>query len=170
MKQATLTDKVASTVVIFGYLAALFCVIIGLQLFLQQRLDFDLIAGSLTLAITVITFVLKITGWTILGFLPVGIRMAQRVKHAISQRRLHDHHRHEVMLLSEIAIGIGMLGTVWAFISTAMMYAQSGAGDPQSTLMSILMGLSSTFTGLLIGIAGLILMAFFPPPKQSSQQ
>ncbi|MFW5838263.1 MAG: hypothetical protein ACOCVM_09640 [Desulfovibrionaceae bacterium] len=158
--------KARTPVLAAGYLIAFFCLFIGLQALLAQRTDLNLVTSAASLAATATAGVFKLTGWTIVVFLPLAGRVGFHLDNAC-RGKLTDKHHAEMLHLQEAAIVTGMAGTLWAFIATATNYAEHGAsGDTLATLMAILMGLGSTLAGVLI--AGAIQAIFiFTHRKQS---
>lgn len=136
-----------------GYLIAFFCLFIGLQAVLAQRTDLNLVASSLTLAVSATTAVFKLTGWTLALFVPICGVIAHHGLKAWSAGKLLPGQHAKLTLLAEIAVGVGMVGTLWAFVSTAKGYAENTSADPQTALMTILIGVGSTMAGAVIAIA-----------------
>ena len=54
-----------------GYIIAFYCLFIGLQAVLAQRMDVNLVASAFTLAASATGVVLKLTGWTAFIFAPI---------------------------------------------------------------------------------------------------
>ena len=159
------TYSIRTSLLAAGYLTAFFCLAIGLQLFLQNFVGLNLIGSTAAWIIGLADQILTLTGWTIIGFLPIGGRV---VLHAVRAARsnLTSAHYHELHHLQELAIAIGMIGTLWAFVSTATAYAGQGVTDPLATLMTILMGLGSTLVGIIIAMAVQSIFYFSPENTQ----
>ena len=136
-----------------GYLIAFFCLFIGLQAVLAQRMDVNLVASAFTLAASATGVILKLTGWTVFLFAPICAVIAHHGVKAWAAGKLLPGQHAKLTLLAEIAVGVGMVGTLWAFVSTAKGYAENTTGDPQAALMTILIGVGSTMAGAVIAIA-----------------
>jgi hypothetical protein len=151
-----------------GYLIAFFCLFIGLQALLAQRMDVNLVTSAATLAATATATVFKLTGWTLVLFVPLSLKIGHHGLKAWNAGKLLPGQHAKLTLLAEIAVGVGMVGTLWAFVSTARGYAENAASDPQTTLMTILIGVGSTMAGAVIAIAVQAMLYHFDTHQQSA--
>lgn len=135
---------------IAGYLAAGFCLLVGLY-FLARDSGSDLLSLAVAMLVSSAAMTLKLTGWTIVLFVPICLKILGHVFHALNTGTLTAERHTKLTRLGEMAIGAGMIGTLWAFFQTAMNYAGTAA-DPKTALMTILMGVGSTLVGAAIAL------------------
>lgn len=135
-----------------AYLVACFSLLMGLQFFLDGSYDINILLSLAGLALAVTGFVLKISGWTAFAFAPICIALACHTHRCVTRRSFCPTRLKRLIILRDAAMGVGLLGTIYAFIRIASEYSADGAGDSIVALSTILLGMGSTLIGIVIAL------------------
>ena len=149
---------VRANLVFVAYTIILFFLLLGAQRFIHQQWGinvFEQIASSL---LPIANYLYELAGWTLIGFVPMALFLAW-----ITCRKLigafNQWDAGYCQWINELAVALGLLGTIRGFIVVASEQSTSLSSGPTETLSAILVGMGSTFIGIALAIWALLLQS-----------
>ena len=140
------------------YLAAAFLLLLGIQRVAYDSWGVNLIEIAVDRATAAGRYLYGLAGWTLVGFVPMAcILSGITLKKLFAASGPADEGI--CRWINELAVGLGLLGTIWGFIQVASGQAGATTETPTETLQAILVGMGSTFLGISMAIWALLLQA-----------
>lgn len=139
-----------------AYLLVGSVLIIGLQQFAYKRWDIILLDEIASRIAPVVSYLYELAGWTLFGFVPLALFLCWFTARKITGRSC-DKDSAYCRWINELAVGLGLLGTIRGFIIVASDQAANASAGPTETLSAILVGMGSTFIGITLALWALLL-------------
>ena len=98
-----------------------------------------------------------LAGWTLFGFAPMGAVLGW-FTYLKASGGFYSKHQSYCSWINELAVALGLLGTIRGFIVVASGAGMASAGASE-TLSAILVGMGSTFLGIAVAIWALLLQS-----------
>lgn len=149
-------SQVRSCFLFLSYLAVSIFLIISIQNFIYEKWGVLLSDYIVNLISPIPDYLYELCGWTLIGFVPMGgllVWLTLKKLFCKSGNRDSAYCR----WINELAVGLGLLGTIRGFILVASEQSASINNGPDETLSAILIGMGSTFVGIILAIWALLL-------------
>ena len=142
-----------------AYLLASFALLYGIQEFLFQSLGIVLIEEVVGLVKPMFQALYEMAGWTLIGFIPMGLVLFFCTVRKLTSTFL-ESHQSLCAWINELAVALGLIGTIHGFIVVASNgELQSGSISAAHTLSAILVGMGSTFVGIILALWAILLQS-----------
>lgn len=141
-----------------GYISAAVVLLLGVQEFVHRNWDLVLSEWVIDQCKPAIGYLYELCGWTLVGFVPmIGLLVWFSIRKLIG--RSGDRDAAYCRWINELAVGLGLLGTIRGFIVVASQQGGTFGGGPNETLAAILVGMGSTFVGIALAVWALLLQS-----------
>ena len=137
---------------LWAQVAAVLTLLIGAQLFAMNVLHYNLMEELFLSALFCFEQAYALGGWTVLFFFPVLSAGMWLLFSRISNMAFPGFLLKWLCMVDarDLHVGIGLLGTLWGFMEVARNSGQTGS--PSEALTSILIGMGSTFLGVITSL------------------
>jgi len=147
-----------SNLLFAGYLAAGFFLLLALQEFIFHRWGIILSEAVCQYAGEKLSYLYGLAGWTLFGFVPMALLLGWfTLRRMVGLAGLKDSAY--CRWINELAVGLGLLGTIRGFIVVASQQGGAVGSGPNETLAAILVGMGSTFIGIALALWALLLQS-----------
>ena len=141
------------------YLLATFALFYGIQEFLFQTHGIILIEELVGLVNPMFHSLYEMAGWTLIGFIPMGLVLLFCTVRKLTSTFL-ESHQSLCAWINELAVSLGLIGTIHGFIVVASSgELQNGSISAANTLSAILVGMGSTFVGIILALWAILLQS-----------
>ena len=141
-----------------GYITAAVVLLLGVQEFVHRNWGLVLSEWVVDQCEPAIGYLYELCGWTLVGFVPMtGLLLWFTVRKFIGCSGSGDAAY--CRWINELAVGLGLLGTIRGFIVVASQQGGAVGSGPNETLAAILVGMGSTFIGIALALWALLLQS-----------
>jgi hypothetical protein len=132
--------------------------LLGVQEFVHRNWGLVLSEWVVDQCEPAIGYLYELCGWTLVGFVPMsGLLLWFTVRKLIGCSSSGDAAY--CRWINELAVGLGLLGTIRGFIVVASQQGGAVGSGPNETLAAILVGMGSTFIGIALALWALLLQS-----------
>ena len=139
-----------------AYLAAGLVLLLGFQEFAHRKWGIVLSEEMIAKVAPIGSYLYGLAGWTLFGFVPMGLFLCWfTTRKLLGCPGIRDGAY--CRWINELAVGLGLLGTIRGFIVVASGQGGGVSASPNDTLSAILVGMGSTFIGIALALWALLL-------------
>jgi hypothetical protein len=146
-----------SNALFFVYLTAIAFLLYAVQEFAYAKWGIVLFEEMIGWAWPAFGYLYELAGWTLLGFLPMAGTLCWFTILKVTGG-FYQRHQSYCSWINELAVALGLLGTIRGFIVVASGSGMAADGASE-TLSAILVGMGSTFLGITVAIWALLLQS-----------
>ena len=146
-----------SNLLFFVYLIVTACLFYALQKFAHAKWGIVLMEEMIGWIGPSFGYLYDLAGWTLFGFAPMGAVLVW-FTYLKATGGFYSKHQSYCSWINELAVALGLLGTIRGFIVVASGAGMESVGASE-TLSAILVGMGSTFLGIAVAIWALLLQS-----------